>query len=108
VSVGPENELPHELRAVRENWLRKWVKDAYPVSPDRVYGVVHDLVLDDDGRPRLLARFPGEEEDRRIALEPVPDGHYLDPADVKARYRRPSELDRAALRRLAEKRQPPA
>lgn len=87
------------LRSAR-SWIRKFVKDAYAEDDDKRFGLVHDVVEGPDGI-RLLARFPGETTDRRIALEPVADGHYLFPKDVKSRYRRLSERDVVELKLLS-------
>jgi hypothetical protein len=51
----------------------------------------------------LLARFPEEDESRTIALEPTVNGEYLMPGDVRARYRPPTDDDRAFLKVLAER-----
>lgn len=65
-------------------------------------GFVHDVVETEDGI-RLAARFPGEKEDRLIALEPTDDGEYITPGEVKARYRPPTAADRERLKKLAAK-----
>lgn len=95
-----DDELPaHADLAAARSWIKKFVKDVYELK----YGLVHEVV-EDGGTIRLLARFPGESESRRIALEPVSDGHYLYPKDAKARYRRLSETDLEQLRQLAGRR----
>lgn len=103
VGEGAEEALTSDsndrLRAAR-SWIRKFVKDAYADDTGKRFGLVHDVEEGEDG-VRLLARFPGETSDRRIALEPVVDGHYLFPKDVKSRYRRLSERDVAELKSLS-------
>lgn len=83
-----------------ESWIKKPIRDAY----ENQLGIVIGVKADHEGRPRLLAMFPGEKRPRQIALEKVPDGHYLLPGDVKARYRPPSHEDREYLRGLAANR----
>jgi hypothetical protein len=92
-----------ELTAAR-SWVKKPLKDAYASKPaegeiDARFGWVVDALETEDG-VRLVARFPGEEAERLIALEPTVDGHYLYPKDVKSRYRGLSETDRDELKAL--------
>lgn len=96
---APPVDDSDRLRAAR-SWVRKLVKDAYAEDASKRFGLVHSVEQGEDG-VRLLARFPGEAADRRIALEPVVDGHYLFPKDVKSRYRRLSERDVAELKSLS-------
>jgi hypothetical protein len=83
------------------SWIHVWIKDRYE---DR-FGIVVNVDRDDEGRVRLLARFLGEDGLRAIALEPVADGHYLDPSDSKARYRRLSRSERLELLEITRRRE---
>jgi hypothetical protein len=94
-----------QLLAAR-SWIGKLIKDIYPDDPHdpkRRFGQVIDANVV-DGIVRLQARFAGETEPRLVALEPHDDGHYLYPKDVKARYRRLSELDIKEIKALASSR----
>jgi hypothetical protein len=59
---------------------------------------------DSSSEIRLLVRFPGEDRDRQIALEPVPDGEFISPVDKKARYRPLNQRDREYVAVLDRKR----
>jgi hypothetical protein len=99
-TIDPQmlNDRP-DLAAAHSR-VGKWVKD----TTTQMFGLVREVIEDEDGRIRLLTSFPGEAEPRRIALEPVIDGHYIDPDDNQSRYRPLSDRDMEQLRRLGNKR----
>jgi len=78
------------------SWKQRWIRDAMANE----LGFVIDVVETDDGI-RLIARFPGESENRLIALEPTADGEFITPGEVKARYRPPTSADLDRLKQLA-------
>jgi hypothetical protein len=84
--------VPADVQAAG-SWIGKPIKDAY--TSDSV-GLVHGVEESDDGKVRLLARFPGETVSRRILLE-VPqdpkDLEFLVPGQVRARYRPLTDAD---------------
>ena len=85
---------PLDINSAR-SWVGKAIRDAYENLP----GIVHDVRETEEGI-RLVARFRGEQEDRLIALEPTPDGRYVSPGDLKARYRAMTD-EEVAERRVA-------
>jgi S-adenosylmethionine synthetase len=89
-------DLERQLAAAR-SWVNKMIKD---VDEER-YGLVRDVTVR-EGVVRLVVRFQGEQEDRLVALEFVPDGHYMLPTDARARYRPLARADRELLRKLAQ------
>lgn len=95
----PKSSQAELLKGAR-SWVGKLVKD----TRERTFGLVIDVDDANGGTPTLLVRFPGEEELRVIALEPVSDGEYLYPNDIEARYRPPNARDEAHLKMLAARR----
>ncbi len=86
---------PPDIDAAR-SWIRKPIRDAM----ENKIGFVVDVAGEEHGI-RLVARFPGESEDRLIALAKTDDGNYLMPGEVKARYRPATADDLKRLRALA-------
>jgi hypothetical protein len=85
-------KLPPPNLANAKSWVGKPIRDAYANE----LGLVHEVIEDETGL-WLLARFPGQTESRKIALEVRPDGEYLYPGSVKGRYRPPSDNDMLRL-----------
>jgi hypothetical protein len=87
-----------------ESWVGKFIRDAY----ERQLGVVIGCELDDVSEEWvLLAKFPGENDPRRIFLaarEDKRDLNYISPGNVKARYRPPTEDDIKRLRAMSRRR----
>ena len=93
-----KRKVPPADPVAARSWIGKFVRDT---RLDEM-GLVH-AVLQVPAGVRLLARFPDEDESRAIALEATPNGEYLLPGDVRARYRPPTDSDREFLKVLAER-----
>jgi hypothetical protein len=91
-------KIPPADKVAARSWIGKFIRD----TKLQELGLVHDVVLRDEGL-RLLARFPGESVSRPIALETTADMEHLLPGDVRARYRPPTAGDRELLKGLAAK-----
>lgn len=79
------------------SWIGQKLKDAYTADS---FGVVHAVEKGADGAVRLLARFRGEDTDRRILLqkpEDPADVEFLMPGEHRARYRPLTEADERLL-----------
>lgn len=88
-----QKKLPPPDLTAAKSWVGKPIRDAYKNRLGLVIGVEEKK----DGI-YLLARFPGQKRNRRIALHPKENNEYIFPGAVKARYRPPSDND---VRRLA-------
>jgi hypothetical protein len=89
---------------VRLYYARQWIRHRVKDAVEQRYGLCQDVEIDSVGKPRLLVRFAGEDSDRPIALEPVPDGEFISPVHPQARYRPLTERDREYLATLDRKR----
>lgn len=87
-------KVPPANKAAAESWIGKPVKDAQA----NTIGLVHNVVEALEG-VRLLARFPGEKLDRKIALEMTNDRECLCPGEIRARYRPLTQEDLARIKR---------
>lgn len=90
-----QKKLPEPDLDSAKSWVGKPIRDAYKNTLGLVIGVEEKK----DGI-YLLARFPGQKSNRRIALHPKDNNEYLFPGAVKARYRPPSDNDLKRLEAL--------
>jgi hypothetical protein len=96
-----QRKIPPADPVAARSWLKQFIRDT---KLDQL-GLVHNIQEATDADVlRLVVRFPGENTDRLIALEPTEDMEYIFPEDVRARYRPPTNLDQERLKSLGVRR----
>lgn len=91
-------QMPAPDIAYARSWIGKVIRD----TSLQQLGIVHDVKETKDGI-RLIARFPDQKRNRRIALEPIENMEYIYPGDVYARYRPPTEADQDLVKAILAK-----